>query len=239
MGRDYAGRVIVGLMLLIWLVCLAPAFGQKLQLEIEPLWQGKPLALNQKLSGGRLADISISRLDGLLSQLALQRADGSWLESEKWFVFFSAEKQRLSAKADGLSAEEFKGIRFRVGVDAKTDFSDPQVWPPEHPLHPDVCGLHWGWRSGYVFLAIEGHWKSETKGVSGFSYHLAGAQEPMWVELPVKFSGAQPTTIRLTLDVSPILAAGDVVRESTSTHSRKGDAFALRLKERGSSSPPT
>ena len=232
MGRHYAGRVIVGLMLLIWLVCLAPAFGQKLQLEIEPLWQGKPLALNQKLSGGRLADISISRLDGLLSQLALQRADGSWLESEKWFVFFSAEKQRLSAKADGLSAEEFKGIRFRVGVDAKTDFSDPQVWPPEHPLHPDVCGLHWGWRSGYVFLAIEGHWKSETKGVCGFSYHLAGAQEPMWVELPVKFSGAQPTTIRLTLDVSPILAAGDVVRESTSTHSRKGDAFALRLKER-------
>ena len=222
----------VFLLAFIWLVCLAPAFGQKLQLEIEPEWQGKPLVLNQKLSSERISEISVSRLDGLLSQLALQRADGSWLESEQWHVFLSTEKQRLSAMADGLPAQEFKAIRFRVGVDAKTDTSDPQIWPPEHPLHPDVCGLHWGWTSGYVFLAIEGHWKPETNRTSGFSYHLAGAQEPMWVELPVKFSGAQPTTIRLTLDVAAILSAGEVVREAVSTHSRKGDPLALRLKER-------
>ena len=140
------------------MVCLSSAFGQKLQLEIEPEWQGKPLVLGQRLPNERVDGISVSRLDGLLSQLALQRTDGSWLESEQWHVYLNAQKQRLSATADGLPAQEFKAIRFRVGVDAKTDASDPQVWPPEHPLHPDVCGLHWGWSSGYVFLAIEGHW---------------------------------------------------------------------------------
>lgn len=220
------------LLALTWMLCPSSSFGQRLQLEIEPGWQGKPLGLGQKLSSGQIIEMSVSRLDGLLSQLALQRVDGSWLESDQWYVFFSAEKQRLSAMAEGLPAQEFKAIRFRVGVDAKTDRSNPQIWPPEHPLHPDVCGLHWGWNSGYVFLAIEGHWQPETNKTSGFSYHLAGAQEPMLVELPVKFSGAQSTTIRLTLDLSSILSAGGLVRESASTHSRPDDKLAVRLKDR-------
>jgi hypothetical protein len=226
------GGMVASLAILTWLGCLMPASGQKLRLEIEPEWQGRPLVLNQKLPGGKVGGISISRLDGLLSQLALQRTDGSWLESEQWHVFFSAEKQRLSAVADGLPAQEFKAIRFRVGVDATTDTSDPQVWPAEHSLHPDVCGLHWGWRSGYVFLAIEGHWDKETNVIGGFSYHLAGAQEPMWVELPARFSGARPTTLRLKMVLDPILSGGEVLRESISTHSRSGDLLAPRLKER-------
>lgn len=158
--------------------------------------------------------------------------DGSWLESKDWHVFLSAEKRRLSAIAEGLPAQEFKAIRFRVGVDAKTDSTDPQAWPPEHPLHPDVCGLHWGWQSGYVFLAIEGHWETTPPEIGGFSYHLAGAAKPMLVEMPVKFSGAQATTVRLAWDFAAVLDGGAVVRESTSTHSREGDTLAPVLKER-------
>lgn len=54
----------------------------------------------------------------------------------------------------------------------------------------------------------------------------------MLVELPVKFSGAQPTTIRLGMDLAPVLSAGEVVRESSSTHSRDGDTLAPVLKDR-------
>jgi len=218
--------------LLGWLIHPAPASAQKLQLEIEPEWRGKPIVLGNTLPGVPGKEISISRLDGLLSHLALQRTDGSWLESDRWHVFLSAEKQRLSAIADGLPAQEFKAIRFRVGLDGETDASDPQTWPPDHPLHPDVCGLHWGWRSGYVFLAIEGHWEPAPGKTSGFSYHLAGTQKPMMVELPVKFSGAQPATIRLSIDLASILADGEVVRETSSTHSRAGDRLATVLTER-------
>jgi cytochrome c peroxidase len=217
---------------LAWITQLTPLCGQKLQLEIIPEWNESSLALGRKLSSEGIDGMSVSRLDGLLSQLALQRVDGSWLESARWHVFLSAEKQRLSATADGLPAQEFKAIRFRVGLDAETDTSDPQSWPAEHPLHPDVCGLHWGWRSGYVFLAIEGHWEPAPGEISGFSYHLAGAAKPMMVELPVRFSGAQSTTIRLSLNVAGILASGQTLREATSTHSRADDNLASVLKER-------
>jgi cytochrome c peroxidase len=219
--------------LILFLVVLIPsARAQKLQLEIDPQWQGRALALNRNLPGAKAESLSISRFDGLFSQLALQRTDGSWLESKDWHVFFSVGKRQLSAVADGLSAQEFKAIRFRVGVDAETDASDPQRWLPEHPLHPDVCGLHWGWSSGYVFLAIEGHWDKDSMKHQGFSYHLAGAAKPMMIELPVRFSGAQPTTIQLTVDVAAVLDGGAVLEESASTHSRDGDPLALKLKER-------
>lgn len=216
---------------LAWLLCISTTYSQKLQLEIEPLWQGEPLILGRK-QAGQVDEISISRIDGLLSQLALQRADGSWLESDQWHAFLSAEKQRLSAQADGLPDQEFQAIRFCVGVDAKTDATDPQVWPSNHPLNPEVCGLHWGWNSGYVFLAIEGHWSPASNQISGFSYHLAGSKEPMMVQLPVKFSGARSTTLRLTLDFADILSAGETIRETSSTHSRTGDTVARALKQK-------
>ena len=57
------------------LVSARPAFAQKLQLEIEPEWKGSALVLGKEIPGGKVEGMSISRLDGLLSQLALQRAD--------------------------------------------------------------------------------------------------------------------------------------------------------------------
>jgi hypothetical protein len=232
--RFAALRWIVAL--LLGLLCRAD--GQQVRLELNPLWQDRPLALAQPIKDAEPAGFSITRFDGLLSELALQRTNGTWLESDTWHVFFSVEQQRLTAMADGLPPEPFQAIRFRVGVNAKTDRSDPQSWPPGHPLHPDVCGLHWGWSSGYVFLAVEGLWESAPGQRSGFSYHLAGADFPMMVELPVRFSGAQPTTIALTFDVAQWCDDGAVVRGATSTHSRPGDMLAQRLKANVAPSNP-
>jgi cytochrome c peroxidase len=209
-----------------------PAPAQKLRLEFEPLWGDAPLKLASPLALAQANDLTVSRLDGLLSELALQRADGTWLESRDWFVFLGAEKRRLSASADGLPAQDFKAIRFRVGLNSKLNSSDPQEWPADHPLHPDVCGLHWGWRSGYVFLAVEGHWSPAAGKTGGYSYHLAGTNQAMMVELPLAFSGARPTTVRLGLDVAAIMDRGSVLKESTSTHSRDNDPVAVTLMER-------
>ena len=159
-------------LLLFWLLPLPRAGAQRLQLEIEPEWRGHGLNPGSQIKGSHLEGLSVSRLDGLLSELALQRSDGTWMQSGQWQVFFSLERGRLSASADGLPAEKFKAIRFRVGLDPATDKSDPQTWPPSHALHPDVCGLHWGWSSGYVFLALEGHWEAAPGKGTGFSYHV-------------------------------------------------------------------
>ena len=227
-----SGRWLFWGHVLAWLVTGSPASSQTLRVELEPEWRGTPLTPNRVLPSERWPGLSISRLDGLFSELALQRADGSWLQSEGWNVYWSLEGKRSSAVADGLPPVEFQAIRFRVGLNRELDASDPQQWPAGHALHPDVCGLHWGWRSGYVFFAVEGHWGAERETPGGFSYHLAGAETPMWVELPVKLSGARSATLHLGLDMASVLNGGDVLADFTSTHSRTGDTFANTLKGR-------
>src|SRR4051812_5541233 len=95
MAQGFSLARRVALFFVLVLAALS-APGQKLQLQIEPEWQGAPLALFRTLPA-KAADFSVSRLDGLLSELALQRTNGSWLKSDGWYVFFSAEQGRLSA----------------------------------------------------------------------------------------------------------------------------------------------
>jgi cytochrome c peroxidase len=218
-------------LLLICISYCASSFGtiaQTLRLEIEPQWNGHLLKLGRDLVTADGEVLSFSRIDALLSELALQRADGTWIESESWFAHLNTEQSTLSASADGLPPVEFKTIRFRVGLNEKTDSANPLQWAADHPLNPEVCGMHWGWQSGYVFMAIEGH--SGREKLNGFSYHLARASEPMMVEVPVSFSGRQPATVRLAIDLAKILDNGAVLREASSTHSRDDDELARRLK---------
>jgi cytochrome c peroxidase len=207
-------------------------FAQKMRIEFEPEWRGAVLSLNQPLRPSSTVGLSISRLDGLLSGIALQRMDGSWMESDRWYFNLSLEHQRLSAMIDGLPAQEFKRLRFTVGLPSNIDHTDPSVWPADHPLHPDLCGLHWGWKSGYVFLAIEGHFDAPAGQPNGFSYHLAHADPPMTVELPIRFSGASAHTLRIGFDLATLLAEGSILSKGLATHSRENDPLAAQLKEK-------
>jgi hypothetical protein len=137
-----------------------------IRLEFRPGAQGASLPGEPRTSTRAL---EITRLDWLVSGLALQRKDGSWAEGREWFGFLSAADGRLHVDADGVPAEEFRAIRFVVGVDPATDKADPAQWPPEHALNPAVNRLHWGWQSGYVFLALEGRRHGTAGTAEGFS----------------------------------------------------------------------
>lgn len=193
------------------------------RVEAEQLFGGSPPSSRA---------LEITRLDWLVSGLALQRKDGTWTEGRDWYGFLGAADGRLHVDADGVPAEEFRAIRFVVGLDDATDKADPARWPPEHALNPTVNRLHWGWQSGYVFLALEGRRQGAAGAADGFSYHLAGAADPMVVELPVAFRGGGPLTIRIALDAGKLLEGIDPVRDGNATHSRPGDKLAQRMKQR-------
>lgn len=205
------------------------ARAQVLRLEVAPVWEKSELKSNHWQPEGSPAGLTVNRLDFLLSKLALRRADGSWLESEDWHRFLSLEKGRLKAEAEGLPKEDFTGIRFQVGVPPKENAGDAAQWPPEHALNPEVCGLHWGWQGGYVFLALEGRWRRADGQLGGFSYHIANDENLTMVELPVDFRGGGPVTIRLALDAAVLLGGVDFPKDGDSTHSRVRDPLLVKL----------
>lgn len=215
--------------IVLWGILLfqLPITGQEMRLELHPMVQGAELRLNEPLQ--ELASARITRLDFLLSGLALQRKDGTWLESRDWFAYLSAATGRMTAEGTGIPEGEYKAIRFHIGVDETVNKANPNLYAADHALNPLVNGLHWGWMGGYIFLALEGHFPSGGKD-NGFSYHIANAPQLMTVVLPVDFRGARPLTIVLDFDLKRPFSEIDFTKDGTSTHSRAGDALAAKLK---------
>jgi len=224
--------VLRGLWVLVFLaICPIPAAASVLHLEFRPQVAGRALAKHGSFSGAANGDLILSRLDFLVTGLALQKTDGTWVEAAPdWVDFVSIGKQRLTVRCDGVAEADYQRIRFRIGVDPATDRTDPAAYAPDHPLHPDVCGLHWSWQGGYIYMALEGQSSKPSEGGKGFSFHLAREGNAPMIELPVSFRGGGPVTVRIGMDVPKLLDGIVFARDGNSTHSRDGDPIPGRMK---------
>lgn len=191
-------------------------------------------------------DVRWTRLDFLLSHLSLRKSDGNWLSIKGWTEYLSLCGDRATIHIDNIPAGKYTHLKFAVGVDPATNNSNPFQYPPEHPLNPNLNNLHWGWQGGYIFAALEGHFRpsNSDNGMSwtGFSYHVGGDGNEVWVELPFPdapefsdASGRRAPPIHFKCQVEPeiIFAAAsgiDAMSGNTSTHSRDGDPVLTSLR---------
>lgn len=211
----------------------ACAQGHALRLEVDHRFADRPLVFNSPVLTNNAGNrFSVTRLDYLLSDLALKRADGTWLDSRDWFAYLSPLNGRVTSTTPAMPAGRFVGIRFKIGVPPKVNAADPNQYAADHELHPQVNGLHWGWTGGYVFLALEGHWRQENGSAGGYSYHVANDENLMSVELPVEFDTSRDTTLTLNFDVARVFDGKQRIdlAAQPSTHSRNGDPLAGQLK---------
>jgi hypothetical protein len=221
-------RVFIVLCLL-----LQAASAARLTVRVEPRWGDRPLVMDElSLATADQEGMSVSRLAMLLSHAELQRVDGSWIGARDWVALLDAGKGRLSFELPGIPAERFTALRFDLGLDEETDRSDPVQRAAGHPLHPDVCGLHWGWRGGYVFLAIEGRYPRTAGEAGGYSYHLAGQACRGTIEVPVELDLRGDLVLTLAFDARSVFGASHRIdiAAADSMHS-KGDGRIVTLEE--------
>jgi cytochrome c peroxidase len=110
--------------------------------------------------------------------------------------------------------------------------ADPAKRLPDDPLSPGLNGLHWDWQGGYIFMALEGHYRSGNGPIGGYSLHFARDPRRTRVSLAVPLDLTRSRVLRLDWDLAslfrlprPILLA----RDGHSTHSREQDALADAL----------
>ena len=65
-----------------------------------------------------------------------------------------------------------EGISFGIGVNSPQNNQDPALWPSTHPLSPKNPSMHWGWASGYFFIAMSGDAGPTTN--NGYELHALG-----------------------------------------------------------------
>jgi cytochrome c peroxidase len=222
------------IILLLQLLLATGADAADLRVDFSPQFSGAPLvfdALKNQTAGGQT--ISVTRLDFLLSDFALRRTDGIWIEQKHWFGYIGARDGRTNFTLENIPAGNYDRMRFHIGLEPEFNHDNAAQWPANHPLNPEVNRLYWGWSREYVFLALEGGWQGGGKQ-SGFSYHLATDRELMTIELPVALDLNSSREIQIGLDIGKMVSAPNKIALSDSTdtsHSRANDLLAAKLRQ--------
>jgi cytochrome c peroxidase len=206
-----------------------------LMVEVQTTAAGKPLVMNRpgQITDRRHRALAVTRLDLLLSDLSLQRPDGTWTDPAGWTGYFRAEQPLRRQAVPAVVPGSYVAMRFAVGVPPRANHADPNRLGPDDPLHPVVNGLHWGWTGGYIFMALEGHWQYDLAAAGrtgGYSYHLAGDENRVTITLRGKFRVQPGTVLTLRFDTTRLLAGVDIARDGESTHSRQQDTAVRALK---------
>ncbi|MEQ2008997.1 MAG: MbnP family protein [Limisphaerales bacterium] len=171
-ARAWALLAVLGL--LLWLAQHARGAELEVTVSIAPRFRGDLLVFDRLRCTNAVGQtLAVTRLDMLLSGIAVRRTKGTWLEKHHWFAFINTREGRTNFVLRGLPAGDYDRLRFNIGVPSEENHASPAQWDAAHPLNPQVNGLHWNWQGGYVFLALEGKWAvppripGERDGVGG------------------------------------------------------------------------
>jgi len=133
----------------------AIAQSTEVSLQIHPNWAGNSFALS-KVYQGTDFDFKITRLQYYVSQIKVIYDGGkSHLVKDLYFLV-SAQRDTI-LNLGTLPVTNIEGIQFSIGVDEEANHLDPATYPSSHPLALKNPSMHWGWTSGYRFIALEGN----------------------------------------------------------------------------------
>lgn len=212
---------------------VSPLCAANLEITIEPVFNGEPLRLDS-LSYDTAAreTLSVTRLSYLLSGFALEGDDGRWTEIPETIAWIDATSRRNSVLLENIPPGQFRALRFHIGPDPKANAADVTRFPATHPLNPNLNGLHWTWQTGYIFMAIEGHYRAGNSASKGYAHHLARDPNRTRITLPAPLDLTHDAGALLHLDIATLLNAPRPLsfeKDGSATHSRDGDPIAAVL----------
>ncbi len=206
-----------------------------LRIEITPKVSGEnlqPASFRYQTSAGET--FSITRVSYLVSDFALQRNDGSWLEISNSVAWLDFNQNRNSIWLEKIPPGGFCSVRFLVGLNTNLNHADISKFPAGHPLNPNLNDLHWSWQGGFIFLALEGLWRNADGELDGWAYHLARDTNATRITLAAPLQITNETEVEIDFDLAALLNAPRPLsfgKDGSSTHSRDGDPISAALKE--------
>ena len=89
-------------------------------------------------------------------------------------ILVNTQKNKYSLGVHDIS--DLNTMEFHIGVPSEINHQDPAIWANSHPLAPKSPSMHWGWASGYRFIALEAMVDEDSDGVfeSVLQYHAVG-----------------------------------------------------------------
>ena len=157
--------------LLTFVFTLGAQAQNTLQLQLQHLINGEALELetNHSIFGTNLA---IDRLEYYLSDFVITHDGGQTTELTDTYILVNVDDDEPMYSLGDWDINNVEAIDFSVGVDEEHNHLDPATYASGHPLAPQYPSMHWGWASGYRFVALEGLAGSTLNAV--FEVHALG-----------------------------------------------------------------
>ena len=208
--------------------------GATLEIAVRHEFNGEPLLLDSlRYQNSAGETLSFTRLSYLLSGFALEKAEGGWVELPGQFAWMDAAQRRTVVRLEDVPEGKYRALRFHVGPDAATNAADVAKFPADHPLNPNLNGLHWSWQGGYIFLALEGHYRvGAAAELKGYAHHLARDPNRTRISLAAALDLSHDAALSLDFDLGTLFNAPRPLsfeKDGTATHSRDGDPIAAAL----------
>lgn len=112
-------------------------------------------AFNDARSAPGGYEFDVSRLQYYISDIQLVHDGGQTTDVEDVWLLVNAGND-VDFDLGGHNVTTIEGINFYIGVGPDVNNADPSQWASNHPLAPQNPSMHWGWSSGYRFVAMEG-----------------------------------------------------------------------------------
>ena len=127
-------------------------------LEIRHTLNGVNTVMNTVETNNMNNDFKITRLQYYITRISIIHDGNQVTAIDDSIVALINVNDELTSTIP-LGAQNFtsvEGVKFHIGVYSPVNNEDPTLWPTGHPLAPKNPSMHWGWASGYRFVAFEG-----------------------------------------------------------------------------------
>ncbi len=137
------------------LMCNFSVAQNSVQLNIHHKLGASDFAMNQASANNLDNNFKVTRLEYYISEISITHDGGTRTNIEdQWILVDAGETTEIDLGSHDITSVEM--ITFHVGVDQAHNHLDPASYDSEHPLAPQLPSMHWGWSSGYRFVAMEG-----------------------------------------------------------------------------------
>lgn len=185
----------------------------------------------------------LTKLSYYLGDLRLRDEAGEWHpllpDGEPFHLVAHRNDGSIRIPAGTVPAGRYTHLAFQVGVPPEA-YADGVQRGSLDPFH----GMFWTWKTGYIFLALEGQaGNTGTAGRSRFVYHVGGdASLIRAVSLPLPAAGVsspEGITLPLTLRLDRFFRGLDLDRDATVMSGPAAPGIADRFAAAFESAAPT
>jgi hypothetical protein len=155
------------------------------KLHVDQLLGDEPFAYNMATSSDLGYAFEITRLQYYISEIRLVH-DGGIVTPVTDLYLLVDPAVASDFDLGSYNIATLEKIEFSIGVDSAHNHLDPTSYPNGHPLAPQNPSMHWGWISGYRFIAIEGFAGADSTALNNnYQIHTVGDQNYKIISLDV------------------------------------------------------